>query len=155
MFLVQTFSLTFQQFILVNAQSLSIHYQPLTPFLPKMESGRKRDLCAFGALGKEVLDLWVEGDLGALWVVLNGFQVTCTGGPEVQLLKVGFVFFLFLSHRHAACPLSCLWWGCPLLCSVWLCHFTSWPWSSAGALWLTPDLLARMAEISRSISHRG
>lgn len=44
---------------------------PPHPFLPKMESGGKRDLGAFVALGKEVLDLWGEGDLGDLWVVWN------------------------------------------------------------------------------------
>lgn len=41
------------------------------PFLPKMESSGERDLGAFVALGKEVLDLWGEGDV---WVVWNGLR---------------------------------------------------------------------------------
>lgn len=56
----------------------------------------KRYFCTFVSVGKEILDLWAKVDFDALWMVWNGFHVTCTGDLDVQLVGLGFAFSLSL-----------------------------------------------------------
>lgn len=108
--------------------------QHSSPFLPKVASGWEGALGTFVAVGKEAWNLGLKVYSADLWMVWNGFQVTCPDDLETQLVNLGSVLFLFLClsvflflpvsasvSSHVACPLSCL-----PLCSLWLCHFASW-----------------------------
>ena len=96
--------------------------QCLPPFFPKMVSSRIEGH----------LSLWPWGgsvDRDSFSMIWIGFQVTCTGDLEMQLVNLGFIFpfFLSLSVSCATCPVSYPQHGCSSPWSTCFCHFASWP----------------------------